>query len=116
MGACVRARRRISAADDRQGTHLPRQVHNGAWLTAGWRIAGESKGSPVRFGYRGRAVLEVVGDSSRGGDVALVRLSVEGDRIVSADAPGLDRPLDGLTLLQAARVGGETLAVDALAN
>jgi len=27
-------------------------------------------------------VIEVVGDSSRDGDVALVRLAVEGDRIV----------------------------------
>jgi tRNA-specific 2-thiouridylase len=61
-------------------------------------------------------VIEVVGDSSRGGDVALVRIALDGDRIVSADAPGLARPLDGLTLLEAAAVPGETLAVDALAN
>ena len=67
------------------------------------------------MGYRD-FVIEVVGDSSRGGDVALVRLAVDGDRIVSADAPGLARPLDGLTLLEAAAVPGETLAVDALAN
>ena len=33
-----------------------------------------------------------------------------------ADAPGLERELAGLTLLEAAAVGGETLAVDALAN
>src|SRR5204863_7801524 len=33
-----------------------------------------------------------------------------------ADAPGLERPLPGLTLLEAAAVGGDTLAVDALAN
>jgi tRNA-specific 2-thiouridylase len=62
------------------------------------------------------AVIEVVGDSSRGGDVALVRLGVDGERIVAADAPGLERSLDGLTLLEAAAVPGETLAVDALAN
>jgi tRNA-uridine 2-sulfurtransferase len=61
-------------------------------------------------------MIEVVGDSSRDGDVALVRLRVDGDRIVSADAAGLDRPLDGLTLLEAAAVPGETLAADALAN
>jgi tRNA-specific 2-thiouridylase len=61
-------------------------------------------------------VVELVGDSARGCDWALVRLSVEGDRIVSADAPGLERPLVGLTLLEAAAVNGETLAVDALAN
>ena len=41
---------------------------------------------------------------------------VEGDRIVEADAPGLERPLAGLTLLEAAAVPGETLAADALAN
>ena len=67
------------------------------------------------MGYRD-FVIEVLGDSSRDGDVALVRLAVEGDRIVSADAPGLERPLDGLTMLEAAAVPGETLAVDALAN
>ena len=60
--------------------------------------------------------MEVVGDSARGADFALVRLRVEGDRIVDADADGLDRPLAGLTLLEAAAVGGETLRVDALAN
>jgi tRNA-specific 2-thiouridylase len=61
-------------------------------------------------------MVEVVGDSSRGGDVALVRLAVEGDRIVDAEAPGLERPLAGLTLLEAAAVPGETLGADALAN
>jgi tRNA-uridine 2-sulfurtransferase len=61
-------------------------------------------------------VIEVVGDSSRDGDVALVRLTLDGDRIVSADAQGLERPLAGLTLLEAAAVPGETLAADALAN
>jgi tRNA-specific 2-thiouridylase len=61
-------------------------------------------------------VIEVVGDSSRGGDWALVRLAVDRDRIVSADAPGLERPLAGLTLLEAAAVGGDELAVDALAG
>jgi tRNA-uridine 2-sulfurtransferase len=61
-------------------------------------------------------VIEVVGDSSRDGDVALVRLAVDGDRIVDADAEGLERPLGGLTLLEAAAVPGETLAADALAN
>ena len=61
-------------------------------------------------------MVEVVGDSSRDGEWRLVRLSVDGDRIVSADAEGLERPLEGLTLLEAAAVGGEELAVDALAN
>src|SRR4051812_33081993 len=60
--------------------------------------------------------MEVIGDSSRDGSWALVRLQVDGDRIVAAEAPGLDRPLAGLTLLEAAAVSGETLAVDALAN
>jgi tRNA-specific 2-thiouridylase len=61
-------------------------------------------------------MIEVVGDSARGEEFALARLTVDGDRIVDADAPRLERPLRGLTLLEAAAVGGETLAVDALAN
>lgn len=61
-------------------------------------------------------MIETFGDSSRAGRWAAVRLRIEGDRIVEADAPGLERPLVGLTLLEAAAVGGETLAVDALAN
>src|SRR5919204_1994114 len=61
-------------------------------------------------------MIEVVGDSARGCEFALARLTVSGDRIVDADVPGLDRPLVGLTVLEAAAVGGETLAVDALAN
>jgi tRNA-specific 2-thiouridylase len=61
-------------------------------------------------------VIELLGDSARGSDFALVRLAVDGDRIVDADADGLDRPLIGLTLLEAAAVAGETLPVDALAN
>ena len=61
-------------------------------------------------------MAEVVGDSSREGSWALVRLNLDGDRIVSAEADGLERPLEGLTLLEAAAVGGDELAVDALAN
>jgi tRNA-specific 2-thiouridylase len=61
-------------------------------------------------------LVDVVGDATRGGDWAAVRLGVDGDRIVTADARGLDRPLEGLTLLEAAKVGGEPLAVEALAR
>ena len=61
-------------------------------------------------------MIEVVGDSSRDREFALVRLTVDGDQIVDADAEGLERPLGGLTLLEAAAVPGETLAADALAN
>jgi tRNA-uridine 2-sulfurtransferase len=61
-------------------------------------------------------MIQTFGDSTRGGEWAAVRLLVDGDRIVEADATGLERPLAGLTLLEAAAVGGETLAVDALAN
>jgi tRNA-specific 2-thiouridylase len=61
-------------------------------------------------------VLEVVGDSSRAGEWRLVRLTVDRDRIVSSDAEGLDRSLEGLTLLEAAAVGGDELTVDALAS
>jgi tRNA-specific 2-thiouridylase len=59
--------------------------------------------------------LEVFGDATRGDAWASVRLTVDGDTIVAADATGLDRPLEGLTLLGAAAVGGEPLVVDALA-
>ena len=59
---------------------------------------------------------ELIGDSARGPDWALVRLRVEGDTIVDADAPGVAEDLRGLSLLEAAAVGGETLPVDALAN
>jgi tRNA-uridine 2-sulfurtransferase len=61
-------------------------------------------------------VIELVGDSSKDGEFALVRLVVDGGRIVDADAPGLARDLRGLTLLEAAAVPGETLAADGLAN
>jgi tRNA-uridine 2-sulfurtransferase len=61
-------------------------------------------------------MIEVVGDSTRDGRWALVRLAVEGERILSAQAEGLERPLEGLTLLEAAAVGGDELAADALAN
>jgi tRNA-specific 2-thiouridylase len=60
--------------------------------------------------------MELLGDSARGADWAAVRLRVERGRIVDADADGLDADLRGLTLLEAAAVGGETLPVDALAN
>ncbi len=59
---------------------------------------------------------ELIGDSARGEEYAAVRLTVEKDRIVAADAPGLERSLVGLTLLEAAAVPGETLSADALAN
>jgi tRNA-specific 2-thiouridylase len=61
-------------------------------------------------------VIEVFGDSTRNGEWASARLVVDGDRVVEAEVDGLERPLRGLTLLEAAAVPGETLAVDALAN
>jgi len=70
---------------------------------------------PFRASYR-ETVIELLGDSSRESDWVCVRLVVDGDRIVEADADGLARPLVGLTLLEAAAVPGETLAADALAN
>jgi tRNA-specific 2-thiouridylase len=59
---------------------------------------------------------EVYGDATRGDAWAAVRLELDGDTIVAADAPGLDRALVGLTLLEAAAVGGKPLAVEALAS
>ena len=47
-------------------------------------------------------MVEVFGDSARGDELAFVRLVVDGDRIVEAHAPGMARPLAGLTLLEAA--------------
>ena len=61
-------------------------------------------------------MVEIAGDSTRDGCWALVRLRLDGERIVDADADGLAEDIRGLTLLEAAAVGGETLAVDALAN
>ncbi len=61
-------------------------------------------------------MLELIGDSARGDDYALVRLRVRDGRIVDADAAGVAEDLSGLTLLEAAAVGGELLPVDALAN
>jgi tRNA-specific 2-thiouridylase len=58
---------------------------------------------------------EAFGDATRGDAWAAVRLTVDGDTIVAADAPGLDRSLVGSTLLEAAAVSGEPLAVEALA-
>jgi tRNA-uridine 2-sulfurtransferase len=58
---------------------------------------------------------EVIGDATRRGEWAAVRLVVDGERITAADAPGLDRPLVDLTLFEAAGVTGEPLAVEALA-
>ena len=60
--------------------------------------------------------FELIGDSAKGESYAAVRLVIEGDRIVQADAPGMAEELTGLTLLAAAAVPGETLAADALAN
>jgi tRNA-specific 2-thiouridylase len=62
------------------------------------------------------AVIEISGDSTRDGCWALVRLRLDGERIVDVDADGLEADVRGLSLIEAAAVGGETLAVDALAN
>jgi hypothetical protein len=60
-------------------------------------------------------MVEVFGDASRDGDWVAARLRLDGDRIVDADADGLADGLRGLTLLEAAAVSGEDLAVEALA-
>jgi len=61
-------------------------------------------------------VRTVLGDASRSGEWASVRLRVRGERIVEADADGVGEDLRGLTLLEAATVSGEPLAVEALAG
>ena len=78
-------------------------------------MGGAERPRPFSVHYRVR-VIESYGDSTRNGEWAAVRLRVDGDRIVEADAPGLERSLAGLTLLEAAGVGGDVLATDALAN
>lgn len=60
-------------------------------------------------------MVEVFGDASRNGDWAAVRLRLDGERIVDADAEALTADLRGLTLLEAAAVSGDDLAVEALA-
>ncbi|MBA3434776.1 MAG: tRNA 2-thiouridine(34) synthase MnmA [Actinobacteria bacterium] len=61
------------------------------------------------------AIVHAFGDATRDGEWAAVRLAVDGEHIVEADGDGLERPLAGSTLLEAATVGGAPLAVDALA-
>jgi tRNA-specific 2-thiouridylase len=78
-------------------------------------LGGAERPRPVFVHYR-VPVIESVGDSTRDGEWAAVSLLVDGDRIVEAVAPGLDRGLAGLSLLEAAAVGGDVLATDALAN
>jgi tRNA-specific 2-thiouridylase len=60
-------------------------------------------------------MIELFGDATRNGDWTAVRLRVDGERIAEADADGLSEELAGLTLLEAAAVDGEELAVEALA-
>jgi tRNA-specific 2-thiouridylase len=52
---------------------------------------------------------------TRCGEWTSVRLRVDGERIVDADAEGLAEDLCGLSLLEAAAVPGDDLATDALA-
>ncbi|MBA2568180.1 MAG: tRNA 2-thiouridine(34) synthase MnmA [Actinobacteria bacterium] len=61
-------------------------------------------------------MIEIRGDATRDEEWAHARVVVDGDRVVEADVEGLERPLAGLTLLQAAAVGGDALALDALAH
>jgi tRNA-specific 2-thiouridylase len=61
-------------------------------------------------------VIEVRGDATRDGEWSYARLVIDRDRVVEADVDGLERPIVGLTLLEAAAVGGDAVALDALAN
>src|SRR6185503_23726 len=92
--------------------------------------AGHPPGSPgssrTEHHRRGGALLflmtaerELVGNSAQDGDLAWVRLTVSGQRIVHArgEGPGmadLVREVEGRTLLEAASVPGRRLAADAL--
>src|SRR3954453_8349659 len=79
-------------------------------------MVGGALAPPTVFRSTLARMLELIGDSARGDDYELVRLRVRDGRIVEADAPGVSEDLRGLTLLEAAAVGGELLPVDALAN
>src|SRR5450759_2619419 len=57
----------------------------------------------------------VFGDATIGDQWASVRLRLRGERSVEAAAAGVDEKLDGLSLLEAAAVGGEPLVLEALA-
>jgi tRNA-specific 2-thiouridylase len=61
-------------------------------------------------------MIEVRGDATRGDEWACARVVIDGDRVVEADVEGLEGPIAGRTLLEAAAVGGDRLAVDALAD
>jgi tRNA-specific 2-thiouridylase len=61
------------------------------------------------------SVRTVFGDATAGGEWTSVRLRLRGETIVAADAEGLDEDLAGLSLIEAAAVGGEPAAVEALA-
>jgi tRNA-specific 2-thiouridylase len=60
-------------------------------------------------------MVALFGDATRCSEWASVRLRVDGERIVDADADGLAEDLRGLTLLEAAAVPGDELATEALA-
>ncbi len=64
---------------------------------------------------------EAVGNAGRDGELAWVRLSLEGDRIAAAEGEGpgvaaLLREVVGRSTLDAAAVPGTPLATDALAD
>ena len=61
------------------------------------------------------STIDLFGDATRDGRWASARLVVEGETILRADVEGLERPLVGLSLLEAAAVRGNALAVEALA-
>jgi tRNA-specific 2-thiouridylase len=66
-------------------------------------------------------MIELIGDAARGEEWASLRLSVSDHLIVDASGAGpgasdLARAVRGVTLLEAAAVPGEELAVDALAD
>jgi tRNA-specific 2-thiouridylase len=62
------------------------------------------------------STVEVLGDATRHGEWAAARLVVDGERIVEGEVQGLERPVAGLTLFEAAAVTGAPLAVEALAS
>jgi len=78
-------------------------------------LTADAGGAGIGGGTYPDPVIDLFGDSTRCGEWADVRLRLDGDRIVDADADGLTENLRGLTLLEAAAVPGNDLVADALA-
>ena len=104
------------SAGGRRGTHLACPgSHTGSEASAGWRNRREPQVPSLSSSLAGMSELDRRLDPGRPLGARPARRRGRPDR--RAPRPtGSTRPLAGLTLLEAAAVGGDELAVDALAN